>query len=124
MDISVTGMAEAGDGEFVFLLELCGEAEEILETATRNDDVFVEFGQAGIAERIREFAPDLPDGFGLVVAESAFNEEWMMSPNDAFEVADFGVNGFFLSIEFDDQMRTTSPKALAFGAFVSGGEGK
>ena len=124
MDVSVAGMSKAGDGEFVFLLELCREAEEVLKAATRDDDVFVEFGQAGIAEGIGEFTPDLPDGLGLMTAESGFDKQRMVSPNDAFEVADFGVDGFLLSIEFDNQMRTASPKALALGAFVSGGEGK
>src|SRR5258708_5596961 len=42
VDIAVAGMAEAGDGEAVLFLQARGEAEEVFETAARDDDVLIE----------------------------------------------------------------------------------
>ncbi|MDB6016790.1 MAG: hypothetical protein JWR19_1279 [Pedosphaera sp.] len=124
MDVAVTGVAETGDGEAVLLLEAGSEAEEVFEAATRNDDVFVEFGEAGVAEGIGEFAAELPDGFALGIAQAALNEEGAVFANDFGQSAEFAADGVLLAVELDDEVGIATGEALAAGAFARGSEGE
>jgi len=47
VDIAVARMAEAGDGKSAAFLEFGGEVDEVDEAPARDDDVFVEFFEAG-----------------------------------------------------------------------------
>ena len=68
VDVAVAGVAEAGDGEAVTLAEAGGEFGEIDEAAAGDDDVLVEFREAGALEGFGEFSAQFPEGFGFFFA--------------------------------------------------------
>ena len=72
----------------VFLLQARGELETVLQPAARHDDVFVQLGQAGVAERIGKFAADFPDFFALGGAQAAFDKQRLLPADDFFQVAE------------------------------------
>ena len=74
VDVAVAGMAETRDGQAVLLLQARGELEQVRQPAARHNDVFVQLGQAGVAEGVGKFAPDFPDSFALGGAQAAFDE--------------------------------------------------
>src|SRR5215831_5225816 len=75
VNISVARMTEAGDGEEVFLLELCCEPKNLLEPSPRHHDVLIQFGQTRIAQGVREFAAKTPDFFTGFYAQGHFDEK-------------------------------------------------
>ena len=112
VNVSVAGVPKAGDGQIDFLLKTRGEAEQILQPSARHDDVFVQFCEAAGAERGGKFAPDLPDFFTVGVAQSALDEKWFESADDFFNFRQFTANGFFLPVNFNDQMRFANAEAI------------
>ena len=122
VDVAVAGVAETGDGQAVFLLQPGGELEQVFQPAARHDDVFVELGQAGVAEGVGKFAADFPDGFALGGAQAALDEQRFLPADDSFQVLDLAADGFFLAVQFDNQMGAATAQAFAPGAFVGGGE--
>ena len=74
VDVAIAGVAETRDGQAVLLLQPGGELEQIFQPAARDNDVFVQLGQAGVAEGVGKFAPDFPDFLALRGAEAALDE--------------------------------------------------
>ena len=100
-------------GSLVLLLQPRGEREQILQPAARHDDVLVQLGQAGVAQRIGELAADFPDGFALLVAQAGLDEQRLLRADDALQRADFAPDGIALAVEFDNQMGATTAQAFA-----------
>ena len=48
MDVAVSGVTEAGDGDPVFLLELGGELEQVKDPAAGHGDILVELDQSRV----------------------------------------------------------------------------
>ena len=71
VDVAVAGVAETGHRQPMFFLEARGEFEQVFQPAARDDDVFVEFGQAGVAQGIGKFTPDFPDFLALGGTQAA-----------------------------------------------------
>ena len=63
MDIAISGMSEARDRKSAARLKPLGKLDEIDELPTRDDNVFVQFFQAGGLERLRESTPQIPEPF-------------------------------------------------------------
>src|ERR1035437_7949704 len=104
MDVAIASVAETRGGQAVFLLEPGSKLEQVFQPAARHDDVFVKFGQAGVAEGIGKFAPDFPDGLALGDAEAAFDKQRFLSADDLLQFLDLSADGIFLTVEFDDEM--------------------
>jgi hypothetical protein len=85
VDVAVAGVAEAGDGEAVTLAEAGGEAGEVDEAAAGDDDVFVEFCEAGAFEGFGEFAAELPEAFAGFVAVSLLEVECAVGAQEGGE---------------------------------------
>jgi len=92
VDIPITRVTEAGNGQLVLALQTRGEVEQILQTSARHDDVFIEFGQPGVAQRIREFPPKLPDFFRLCRAERAIDEQRLGGAQNFFQRLEFAAH--------------------------------
>jgi len=122
VDIAVAGVTETGELQFVLLLETGGEIEQVLQSAARDDDVLVQFRQAGVTQGIRELAANSPHGFALFVAETGLNEQRLLGADDPMEGANFVSHRGALAVEFNDQMGAAATEALAPGALVRGGE--
>ena len=75
VDIPVAGMSKTGNSDAMFFLQARREGEEVLESAARHHNIFVEFGQTGISKRVRELAPDLPHFFTLVSTQANLDEQ-------------------------------------------------
>ncbi len=58
----------------MLLLQLGGKLEQGFEFAARHHDVFVQFGEAGIAQRVGKLPANLPDGFAFDGAKAALDE--------------------------------------------------
>ena len=63
VDVTITSMAETGDGDAGLLLQVLSELDELDEFGARDDDVLVELGEAGVAEGVGEVAAELPNEF-------------------------------------------------------------
>ena len=74
MDVTVTGMAEASDGQTMFLLQPRCETEQVLKAAARHDDVLIELDQAGVPQRPGKLTPDLPNLFTLAITQATLDE--------------------------------------------------
>ena len=85
VDVAVAGVAETRDGQAVLLLQPGGELEQVFQPAARHDDVFVQLGQAGVAEGIGKFAPDFPDFLALGGAEAAFDGQRFLPADDPLQ---------------------------------------
>ena len=125
VDVAVAGVAEAGDRQAVLPLQPGGEAKQVLQPAARDDDVFVQLGQAGVAQGIGEFAPDLPDGFALLrrrgrVRRTAASAGGRSSPESRISPR---TDLFWPSSSTMRWARQPRRRSLP-GAFVGGGEGE
>ena len=63
VDVAITGMTEAGDGDSGIGGKLLREFDEFDQLGAGDDDIFVEFGEAGGTQGVGEFAAEGPDGF-------------------------------------------------------------
>src|SRR5204862_6853521 len=61
VNVAVPRMPEAGDRESMLGLQFVGEFDKIYEMTPRHDNVFVQFRQAGCAQRVAELAPQRPE---------------------------------------------------------------
>lgn len=104
VDVAVAGVAEAGDGEAAADLEACGEFDEIDETAARDDDVLVEFGEAGVAETVGEFAAHLPEGFDFRVGGTGFDADGAVGAEETGDLAEFGADAGGGAVEFCEEV--------------------
>jgi len=50
VDVAVAGVSETGDSHAVFFLKFNREGEQFFQAATRHNDVFIQFGQPGVAQ--------------------------------------------------------------------------
>src|ERR1035441_10143661 len=71
---------------------------------------------------VGKFAPNLPDGFALVVTQADFDEKGFLGGDERPELTEFATHGALLAIQLDDQVSPAAPQALAPGALESGGE--
>src|SRR6266571_9154154 len=119
VDVAVPRVAEAGHGQAMFFLKPFGESKKVLEPAARHDDVLVEFGQAGIAQGMGEFAAQLPELFAAGRAVTALNKNRLYRPHDSLEAPQLPVHGSFLTVEFDDDVGAAPDQKAAASAFPS-----
>src|ERR1039458_4741456 len=122
VDVAVAGVAETGHREAVLSLEARGEGEEVFQAATGDNDILVELGKPGIAQSVRELAPNLPDGFAFVLPEADFDKEGLLGRDEFLELTNLAAHGAFLAIELYDEVGPAAPQALAPSAFESGGK--
>ncbi len=104
MDVAVARMAETGEWQTMFLLQCGGKFKQIFQFSARHDDVLVQLGQAGVAQRVGKFPANLPDGFALFFAKTAFDEQRLFPLNNFFNRGDFVADGIFLSVQLHNQM--------------------
>src|SRR5438445_10954366 len=104
MNIAVPGMAEAGYGQTMSLLKPTSESKQVFEPAARHNNVLIELGQAGIPQRIREFAAKGPNLLAFPGAKRGFDEERLLGSKQTLQVAQFAAHGTGLAVQFDDQM--------------------
>ncbi len=124
VDVAVAGVAEAGDGEATADLEACGEFDEIDETAAGDDDVFVEFGEAGVAETVREFAAHLPEGFDFGVGGAWFDADGSVGAEETSDFAEFGADAGGGAVEFCEEVGFAWRDAVGAEVFAGGVEGE
>ena len=122
VDVAIARVAEGGDLQAVLLLQLGRELEQILEPSARHHDVFVELGQAGVAQGIGELAAQLPELLAGDMADGAIHEAGFRGANDFLQLRDFQPHGFVVSIQLDDEERLAAFELLAAGALAGGGE--
>jgi hypothetical protein len=103
-------------------LEARGEGEEVFQAATGDNDILVELGKPGIAQSVRELAPNLPDGFAFVLPEADFDKEGLLGRDEFLELTNLVAHGVFLAIELYDEVGPAAPQALAPGALEGGGK--
>src|ERR1043166_4665541 len=106
----------------MLLLKFFGEAKQIFQSPARHDDVLVQLRKAGIAKRVGKFPADFPDLLAFMSAESAFDEQGPLLPDNFFQVANFELNRFLLAVQFDNQMRATAAEVFALCSRVGGGQ--
>src|ERR1051326_5920221 len=104
MDVAIAGMSETGYRQTILVLQLPRELKEVFETPSGDDDVLVQFREAGVAQRVGEFAPDLPYLFAFVAAEALFDEQRFLLSDDRLQLADFRSHGALLAIQLDYEM--------------------
>ena len=104
VDVAVAGVAEAGDGEAAADLEAGGEFDEIDETAAGDNDVLVEFGEAGVAETVGEFAAHLPEGFDFLVGGAGFDADGAVGAEETGDFAEFGADASGGAVEFCEEV--------------------
>lgn len=124
VDVAVAGVAEAGDGEAAADLEACGEFDEIDETAAGDDDVLVEFGEAGVAETVGEFAAHLPEGFDFLVCGAGFDADGAVGAEEASDFAEFGADAGCGAVEFCEEVGFAWGDAVGAEVFAGGVEGE
>jgi len=122
VDVAITGVAEAGNGQAVPALKTGGEGEKVFEAAARHDNVFVKFGQTGIAEGVGELAADLPKGFTLGGTEGGLDEKGPARGQECSQLANFAADGARLSVELNNEVGAATAQARAARAAVGGGE--
>ena len=86
-----------------------------------DDNVFVEFRKTCVAQGVGKFAAKLPEFLDFWGAVGAFYEERFSAGGKFFEIDEFVANGFFLAVEFDDNVGFTTAQASASGAFLGRG---
>ncbi len=95
VDVAIPRVAETGDAQAVLALEARGEGEQVFQPAARDDDVLVQLGQAGVTQGVGELAPNLPDGFALILAEADFDEQRLLGRDELLKVLDLAAHGAF-----------------------------
>src|SRR5688572_7922335 len=101
-------MAEAGDWKSERFFEAAGEFEQIFETSARHDDIFVQLGEAGVAEGIGEFATELPKLLTTFRPKRALHKERAPVLQHCLQIFEFRTDGPGVSIQFRDQMCAAS----------------
>ena len=124
VDVAVAGVAEAGDWEAAANLEACGEFDEIDEAAAGDDDVLVEFCEAGVAETVGEFAAHLPEGFDFRVGGAGFDADGTVGAEETSDFAEFGADAGCGAVEFGEEMGFAWGDAVRAEVFACGVEGE
>ena len=101
-----------------------GESEHVLEPLRGTSDVLGSISSTRYPGRAqRELAPDFPDLLALAEVQGRGRRTaGGAADHQAFDLADFGGDGFFLAVEFDDQVRAAAAEPVAAGAAARGGE--
>ena len=69
VNVTVSRVPKARDRDSSAILHFAGEFDEVQELGARHNNILIEFCQSGVAQRVGEIAPQLPDLFaGLLVA--------------------------------------------------------
>ena len=68
MNITIPGMAKAGNGNSILLLKAGSTPKEIHNTTPRNGDVLIEFNEARVAQGVTKASANLPDLLASYVA--------------------------------------------------------
>ena len=102
MDIPITRMAEARDGQTMLFLQPRREREQVFQAASRHDDVLIELGEPGVTQGVRKFTPYLPYFLALCLSQADFNEVWTLPANELLQGSHFSPDRAGLAIEFDN----------------------
>src|SRR5262245_27350457 len=68
VNVSITGMAKAGDRKSGFCAQSLRKLDKIDDAAPRHDDVLIQFGQSGGAEGIAKLPAQGPQFFTILFA--------------------------------------------------------
>ena len=117
VDVAVAGMTETRDGQAMFFLQIRRKLEEIFQSSARNNNIFIQLCEAGVAQGVGKFAADLPDRLTFPVAKATFDKQRLLPADDLFQLLQLAPDGIFLAIEFGDKMGAAAAQAFAFGAF-------
>ena len=120
VDIAISGMSEARDGKSAALLKPLGKFDEVDEFPARNDDVFVQFFQAGGLERLGERAPQIPEPFARCFVHRHFDCRRALFEQELRQSPHLRPHAARLAVHFEQQMRTARGKAGA-GLELPGG---
>ena len=119
VDVAVTGMAETRDGQTVFLLKSDGESEKVFQPAARDNNVFIEFGEAGVAKGVGKLTTDFPDVLAFGGPQTVLNKKRFLPAHNSLHIRQLAPDGLCLPIEFNNQMGTATAQAAAFRALIS-----
>ena len=112
VDVAITGVTEAGEGDSGVGGELLCELDEVDELGARDDDVFVEFGQARGSQRVGELAAELPDGFASFFVAMGLDGEGSRFCEEGFQLGKFGFDGGIAAIDFDNEVSLAGWKGI------------
>src|SRR5262249_5706619 len=101
VNITVSGMAETSDRESMFCLQPLGEFHQIDEATAWDDDVFVQFRQAGCAQRVTELTAQRPELFAIGFARGYLKRIWPSLLNQFVNRRRLAADALLLSIQIN-----------------------
>jgi len=104
MNISISSVAKAGDGEAVFFSEFFGKKGEVSESTTGDNDIFVELWQAGCFEGLGKCAAQIPEFLASEFAKGGFHSAGVQFLEEVGEGFHFTGDRGFLAIEIQKEM--------------------
>mgnify|MGYP003313740785 CR=1 FL=1 len=120
VNVAVSRVPKARDRDSSAILHFAGEFDEVQELGARHNNILIEFCQSGVAQRVGEIAPQLPDLFAGLLVAMVLRGKRAKLLQEAGELLPFALNRLGAAIDLNDEMRISGWKSIGSEIVTSG----